>query len=161
VNNAGYFEPDLITGAPPETIIANCRVHALSPLVLARRLAEQTDDGCVINMLDTRVAAYDRRHASYHLSKRMLLDITRILAMELAPGIRVNAVAPGVVLPPEGEDESWFEKMKDYTLLKRHGCAADITEAGVFLVRSDFVTGQVIYVDGGRRWLGNGGTGKI
>jgi len=84
--------------------------------------------------------------------------LTRMMALEFAPHVTVNAVAPGLILPPPGEDESYLDRLSDTVPLKRHGEAEDVTEAIVYLLKSDFVTGQVLFVDGGRhlRGLGHG-----
>ena len=75
-------------------------------------------------------------------------------AMELAPKIRVSAVAPGLVLPPPGKDRDYLEERVHTNPLTRIGTAEDVAEAVVFLVVSDFVTGQVVFVDGGRHLKG-------
>ena len=108
-----------------------------------------------MNLLDARVTAYDRQHASYHVSKRVLLTLTRMLAMELAPRIAVNAVAPGLILPPKGQDESYLQKLLDSNPLHRHGDPSDVTDAILFLVTSRFITGQILYVDGGYHMKGH------
>jgi NAD(P)-dependent dehydrogenase (short-subunit alcohol dehydrogenase family) len=154
VNSASIFPGSTVLGFTADELAENVQVNALSPLVLARALAAQGAGGDVVNFLDSRVTDYDRDHAAYHLSKRMLLSLTRMLALELAPGVRVNAVAPGLVLPPPGEDESYLERLASTNPLNRHGEADDVARAVVFLVTSPFVTGQVIYVDGGRHMRG-------
>ncbi len=154
VNNASMFTPDHIVDVPPERIEANVRVHAEAPLLLSRAMAAQGRPGHVVNLLDSRVVDYDREHAAYHLSKRMLLTLTRMLAMELAPLVSVNAVAPGLILPPPGEDESYLTRLAHTNPLNRVGSAAGITRAIRFLLASEFITGQVIYVDGGRHMKG-------
>jgi NAD(P)-dependent dehydrogenase (short-subunit alcohol dehydrogenase family) len=85
----------------------------------------------------------------------MLFTLTRMLAWEMAPAIRVNAVAPGLILPPPGEDESYLDAHKLENPLARHGSAQDVTEAIGFLLSSEFITGQVIFVDGGRHMEGS------
>ena len=79
-------------------------------------------------------------------------------ALEFAPGVTVNAVAPGLILPPAGKDDAYLEQLAQGVPLKRHGSPADIADAAIYLLKSDYVTGQIIYVDGGRRLLevGNG-----
>jgi NAD(P)-dependent dehydrogenase (short-subunit alcohol dehydrogenase family) len=76
--------------------------------------------------------------------------MTRMMALEFAPNITVNAVAPGLILPPPGKDESFLQNLIHTVPLQRHGEAQDIADAVAFLVQSDFITGNVIYVDGGR-----------
>ena len=71
-----------------------------------------------------------------------------MLAVELAPAIRVNAVAPGLILPPAGKDEAYLKSLAHTNPLNRHGAEEDIGEAVLFLLRSDFVTGQVVFLGG-------------
>jgi len=123
-------------------------------LQLSRALAAQGRSGQVLNLLDCRILSYDAEHAAYHLSKRMLFSLTRMLALELAPRLRVNAVAPGLILPPPGRDEAYLQALARTNPLQRHGGAGDVVRAALFLMQSGFVTGQVIYVDGGHHMTG-------
>jgi hypothetical protein len=75
------------------------------------------------------------------------------MALKLAPRITVNGVAPGLILPPEGKDQSYLEQRKDSVPLRKYGSVEDIVEAVMFLLRSDFVTGQIVYVDGGKHLI--------
>jgi NAD(P)-dependent dehydrogenase (short-subunit alcohol dehydrogenase family) len=109
----------------------------------------------VVNILDSRVAGLDPGHAAYHLSKRMLADMTTALARKLAPGVRVNAVAPGLILPPDSVTEGFPPRLADLVPMGRPGTVTDVTGALLFLLRSDYLTGQVIYADGGRHLVDN------
>jgi pteridine reductase len=155
INNASIFEKETIWETSAESLERNLRIHATAPLTLARDLARQSRGGAVVNLLDARVTTYDRAHASYHISKRALLTLTRILAIELAPEVTVNAVAPGLILPPEGEDESYLRKLAHCNPLNRYGDPSEVADAVLFLLRSRFITGQVIYVDGGYHMKGH------
>ncbi len=154
VNNASVFPEQTLHDLTVEEVHRNVDINAMAPLLLGRRLAAQGRDGAVINLLDSRITDYDRQHVPYHLGKRMLLTLTRIMAAEFAPKVRVNAVAPGLVLPPEGKDMDYIESLKHTNLLERCGGVEDVSEAVLFLLRSEFVTGQVLYVDGGRNLRG-------
>ena len=155
INNASIFLAGRILDLTPEDIARNMSVHAAAPLMLTRAMAAQDRPGHVVNLLDSRIGDYDREHAGYHLSKRTLFTLTRMLALELAPRIAVNAVAPGLVLPPEGEDEDYLDRLAHTNPLNRHGDAKDVTDAVIFLLESGFVTGQVLFVDGGRHMKGS------
>lgn len=155
VNNASIFPEDNFADWSPEAVHRNVDINALAPFALARALGAAGRPGAVVNLLDTMIADYDRRHLSYHLSKRMLHTLTKILAVELAPGIRVNAVAPGLVLAPEGKDKGYLAGLAHSNLLQAYGSEAGVREAVLFLMRSGFITGQTIYVDGGRNLRGN------
>ena len=150
VNSASVFEPDNVWDCAEEMLWYNIRLHAWAPLVLARQLALQEGSAQIVNVLDARLGGYDPKHVSYQLSKQMLFSLTRILAVELAPRIRVNGVAPGLILPPQGQDESYLQKLAHTNPLQRHGDAQDVVDAVLYLLHATFVTGEVIYVDGGR-----------
>jgi len=163
VNSASMFPKDTLRAAPLESFFENINVNALAPLVLARRFAGafaplvegKGRRGAIINFLDSRITDYDSAHTAYHLSKIALFALTRMLSLEYAPQVRVNAVAPGLILPPPGEDESYLERLASTNPLNTFGGLSDITEAVLFLLRSDFVTGQVLFVDGGRHMRGS------
>jgi NAD(P)-dependent dehydrogenase (short-subunit alcohol dehydrogenase family) len=154
INNASIFQTETLRDTTPTSIETNMQIHAVAPLELARCLAQQKRPAQVLNLLDTRVVCRDPQHIPYHLSKRTLLTLTRLLAEELAPLVQVNAVAPGLILPPEGEDDSYLEALAHTNALHRHGRPEDISEAALFLLQSEFITGQVIFVDGGHHMKG-------
>jgi pteridine reductase len=155
VNNASIFPKDTLADVTAESFIANLQVNAVAPFLIARAFARQGREGVILNMLDTRILHYDALHAAYHVSKRALFTLTRMMALEFAPKIRVNAVAPGLILPPPGEDESFLEKYASKNPLGKWGSAEDVVAAALFLIRSSFVTGQVLYVDGGFHMKGS------
>lgn len=157
VNNASIFTESRIGDLSVEDLARNIQVNAVAPLLIARAFARQDRPGmwgAILNFLDARVVEYDAQHAAYHISKRMLYTLTRMMALEFAPRVRVNAVAPGLILPPPGKDASYLETLASTNPLHRVGTVEEITDAALFLLRSGFVTGQVIYVDGGRHLKG-------
>lgn len=153
VNNASVFKSTDLSTVNLEHISAEIMTNTWAPFLLSRYFSEQTNAGKIVNLLDTRIAGYDFDHFAYYLSKRMLHTLTESLALKLAPNISVNAVAPGLVLPPEGKDVSYLEQKKDMVPMKKHGEVTDVVDAVLFLLRSDFITGQVIYVDGGKHLI--------
>jgi len=153
INNASIFPTSRIEDVTLDQIVENVTVNAWGPLALARRFAELGQRGHIVNFLDTRVTGFDWSHVAYQSSKHMLALFTRMMAAKFGPGLQVNAVAPGLILPPEGKDASYLDSLKDRTVLKRTGSPREVTDAVLYLLRSDFVTGQVIYVDGGRHLL--------
>jgi NAD(P)-dependent dehydrogenase (short-subunit alcohol dehydrogenase family) len=154
INSASIFPQDRVLDFSPERFSHNMQVNALAPLWLSRSFARQEREGVILNLLDTRILDYDREHAAYHLSKRTLYTLTRMLSVELAPNIRVNGIAPGLILAPPGQDEAYLEQRRHTNPLHRIGTLEDITSAALFLLQSDFVTGQILYVDGGRHLKG-------
>lgn len=110
--------------------------------------------GCIINIADIHADQPLREYSTYCISKAGLVMMTRVLAKELAPIVRVNTVSPGAIDWPEGENtlpDSVKNKIIESTALKRHGEPNDIANAVLFLIeRAPYTTGQVITVDGGR-----------
>jgi NAD(P)-dependent dehydrogenase (short-subunit alcohol dehydrogenase family) len=153
VNNASVFSVSDIGHVELEDIEVDMLTNAWAPFLLSRYFSEKTDYGKIVNILDTRVVGYDFNHFSYYLSKRMLGILTESMALKLAPKITVNGIAPGLILPPEGKDYTYLEQKKDTVPLKKYGSPSDIVETVLFLLRSDFVTGQVVYVDGGKHLI--------
>ncbi len=154
INSASVFHETMFDETNPADIHENISLHAIAPLLLGRRFAEQGRPGAIINMLDTMVMDYDKRHVPYHLSKRMLQTLTRIMAVEFAPDIRVNAIAPGLILPPPGKGTDYLEGLVHTNPLHRHGNASDIVDAALYLLHAGFMTGQTLFVDGGRHLRG-------
>jgi len=167
VNSASIFPESSIRDFAWDELEENMRLHGWAPLLLSRLFAAQTrfaglDDppaedrlGNIVNLLDSRIADYDRRHAAYHLSRRLLFDTTRMLSLELAPAVKVNAIAPGLILPPAGAGNEYLEQLRTTNPLQRAGTPADITSALLFFISNSFVTGQVLFIDGGRRMKGS------
>ena len=119
--------------------------------------------GKVINLLDRRIEGIDQECLSYQLSKKMLAEFTKNAALELAPYITVNGVAPGAVLPPRSQraevGSQRSEKRQPFDLagdvpLDRQCTPEDVAAAVVFLLEFDTITGQVIFVDGGQHLIG-------
>jgi NAD(P)-dependent dehydrogenase (short-subunit alcohol dehydrogenase family) len=154
VNNASIFPENRLTDFTPEDLNENVQIHGMTPLELSRQFAAQGRSGDIINFVDARIVDYDKQHAAYHLSKRMLHSLTRMMAIEFAPKVKVNAIAPGPILPPPGKDMSHLQAAIEATLLQRHGNPEDISRAVLFLLESHFITGQVLYIDGGRNLKG-------
>lgn len=153
VNNASVFFESTVHNLDYSAFEHEIRVNAWAPFALARSFYEKVGEGCIINILDSRIKSQDKEHAGYIWSKKLLNEITRTLAIEFAPKVRVNGVAPGAILPPEGRGEDYVEKISESCPLKRWGSPENIAHAVLFLIRNDYITGQVIYVDGGRHLL--------
>lgn len=155
VNCAAIFEHDTIDTLSPELMQRHMQVNAFSPAVLAREFAEAVPEdghGVVVNFLDFKLASPYPDHFSYTLSKYALAGATDLLARALAPRVRVNAVAPGYVLPAPGQADADYQRLHDDTPLDRGPTPEDVAGAVRFLIENQAVTGQTIYVDGGRRF---------
>lgn len=153
VNSAAIFVADTLKDADFKNLMSHMQINAWAPLILSREFARLVMKGKIINLLDTRISGYDWRHVSYILSKHVLHILTKMTALEFAPGITVNGLAPGLILPPSGKDMSYLNNLAETVPLKRHGGPEDIVDAVLFLLKSDFITGQVINIDGGRHLM--------
>jgi 3-oxoacyl-[acyl-carrier protein] reductase/pteridine reductase len=115
-------------------------------------MMRQRGEGAIVNIVDLSVWYPWPGYAAHCVGKSALLAITRQLALELAPEIQVNAVAPGPVLPPPGTSPERLALIADRTLKGHWGSARDVAGAVRFLVEADYITGEVIAVDGGERY---------
>ncbi len=149
VNSASVFPASRLPTLELEGLLQSLRVNAWAPLVLSRRMAGTCAEGRIVNLLDSRLTGYDREHAGYAIAKLALWHLTDMLALELAPRFTVNAVAPGLILPPAGQGEGYLRDKARDVPLKRAGSPRDVANAVLFLVESPFVTGQTVFVDGG------------
>jgi NAD(P)-dependent dehydrogenase (short-subunit alcohol dehydrogenase family) len=154
INNASVFEKDELLNIKEKNLFNTYQVNVISPLVLSQQFSKLPEAEHIVNLLDTRIHSFDFHHASYDLSKKTLHALTRGLAIELAPRLQVNAVAPGLIMPPAGENLSYLEKYKKTNPLESFGSSEEIARAVVFLLSNPFITGQVIYIDGGRHLKG-------
>lgn len=155
VNNASAFFPTPIGSASEaawdQLIGSNLKAPFFLSQALAKTLAR--DEGCIVNMADIHAYRPMPRHPIYCAAKAGLVMLTKSLALELAPEVRVNAVAPGAILWPEQErvDDAARAKILKRIPLARTGSETDIARTLRFLVsEAPYISGQVIPVDGGR-----------
>ena len=156
INNASAFTKDRLSQSTPERVEKEFRINVMAPLELMRQFAQQTEEGAVLNLLDRRIRAHDPSCVAYGISKKALFELTKISALELAPHIRVNGVAPGPILPPPGCTRDSLKERAGLIPLDRIPAVEEVVAAGCYLLESPSITGQVIFVDGGQHLLGNG-----
>jgi NAD(P)-dependent dehydrogenase (short-subunit alcohol dehydrogenase family) len=106
--------------------------------------------GIILNITDLSAFQVWKGYAHHAASKAALVSLTRSMAAELAPTIRVNAIAPGTVLLPEGASDAKRDWAESKSLLGRIGSPEDVARMAAFLIENDFITGSVYFVDGGR-----------
>ena len=153
INNASSFYPtpkgSVTDGHWNEIMGSNLKAPFFAAQAAARALSETA--GCIINIADIHAERPLKTYPVYSAAKAGLVMLTKALACELAPQVRVNAIAPGAILWPEEIDEITQQRIISRSLLKRQGSPEDIARAALFLVRdAGYITGQVIAVDGGR-----------
>jgi NAD(P)-dependent dehydrogenase (short-subunit alcohol dehydrogenase family) len=153
VNSASLFERSPVADITEADWDRVLDVNLKGPFLLsqgAAPLLARDGGGVIVNIVDLSALQPWPSYAHHAVSKAGLLHLTKVLARALAPAIRVNAIAPGTVLPPEdGNAEAGSERR----VVPEDGSPEDVTRALLFLVRSDFVTGEHLVVDGGRMLL--------
>ncbi len=152
INSASAFPFDTISDVTLEGYHAAQDLTLVTPLMLTQAFARQVPDdlgGAIVNVTDVKTTRPYRKHISYMLAKGGIDTLTRASAIALAPNIRVNAVALGVVLPPANEDDDYAAKLADELPLQRIGGAQVVADTVAFLCENDFITGEIVRVDGG------------
>lgn len=152
VNNAAVFEPQPLAAVTPDDWQTTLDVNLRAPFLLAQAAAPllTAQGGAIVNVTDIYAERPKAGFAVYCVSKAGLVGLTRTLARELAPAVRVNAVAPGAILWPEGGSQAAQLALLERTPLARCGEPADIAGAVSYLLGAGYVTGQILSVDGGR-----------
>jgi NAD(P)-dependent dehydrogenase (short-subunit alcohol dehydrogenase family) len=155
VNNAARFAFDGFGSADPAEFEAHLSVNARAPLLLIDELTRRHrgGDALVVNMLDAKLAAPNPDFLSYTISKYALAGLTELAARALAgKGIRVNGIAPALMLPSGQQDEVNFAAVHDLNPLRRGIEVGDVIAAVRYLIDSDRMTGQMLTLDGGQRF---------
>lgn len=155
VNNASSFYPTPLGEADARAWDDLVGTNFRAPFFLTQAAAEplRRSGGAVVNIVDIHGERPLKRYPIYSAAKAGLIGLTRALAVELAPGVRVNGVAPGPIEWPEDDqfDAAAREAIRRHTLLQREGSAEDIARSVAFLLfDATYVTGQILAVDGGR-----------
>ena len=152
VNSAASFETGdlLAVDADAWDAIMNLNVRAPHLVVRAAAPLLRESRGAVINLVDLSAFQPWTGYPVHAVSKAALAHLTRVQARALAPEIRVNAIAPGAVLPPEDTSPEQLERLRSTTPLGRLGDPDDVVRAVLYLAEAPFVTGQILAVDGGR-----------
>ncbi|RLU03260.1 MAG: SDR family oxidoreductase [Ketobacter sp.] len=149
LNNASAYEAAGSTETDRGLLETQFRVNFVTPYLLAASFARLVKKGQVINILDNKIAYNQYQYSAYLLSKKTLAEHTRLAALEYAPTIRVNGIAPGVTLPGDTRTDDYIQWRLDGIPLKKQGSDQHLKSALSFLIQNDFVTGQILFVDGG------------
>ncbi|MDD3118823.1 MAG: SDR family oxidoreductase [Victivallales bacterium] len=153
INNAAMFVTAPLQQESDRDMQRQLQVNFLAPLELMRQFARQEEltQGVIINILDQQIVRHPNDTGSYLLAKQSLAEATLLAARQFAPTIRVNALAPGPVLPPSHlPPGAGMKKVLAQVPLRRQVELGQLTEACLFLCRNEAVTGQILFVDGGQ-----------
>ena len=152
INSAAIMPAGNLEDTSVEDWDATFALNLRAPWLCARQAAQlMKGHGVIINLTDAGSSRPWKEYAAYSVSKAGLEDLTRLLARSLAPGIRVNAVAPGLVLPSPGFPDDKWQRLVERLPAKKSGTPEDIVRAVLFLIQNEYITGQTLAVDGGYR----------
>lgn len=156
VNSAAIFEDAPLREMSESHFDRHLTINLKAPAFLCREFARRLPSGRrghILNLVDWRAETPPADYLAYSLSKAGVAALTKSLAQSLAPMIQVNAIAPGAILPPpHSEDfEQWAASKRPRIPLRRVGSVKDIAEAALYLVRSEFITGEILHVTGGEQ----------
>ncbi len=154
VNNASSFYPTAMSEVNDQQWDDLIGSNLKAPFFLAKLLVDTLvkNQGCIVNLVDIHAERGLKGYPVYSIAKADLVAMTKVLAKELGPDIRVNAIAPGAIIWPETlESEQQQQEILQRVVLKRQGQPEDIAKAVRFLIQdADYITGQILTVDGGR-----------
>lgn len=152
INSAAIFLPGGITDTSEHDWDRQFAINLKSPFFLARAFALRHppgESGLIVNIADWRAFRPGPEYLAYTLTKAGIVAMTQSLASALAPQIRVNAIAPGAILPPPGKDDAYLKHLAEKIPLARSGSPEELVKGLLYLAEADFVTGEVLFIDGG------------
>jgi pteridine reductase len=153
INNASIFNKSKFLDAEELELFKNLNIHLIAPLILSKEFAKNVQqknikNAQIINMIDKNITRFETSYFYYLLSKKFLAEFTKMSALQLAPEVRVNGIAPGFILPEENVELRVFELEKKVPIRKQ-GEVKNIVQAIDFLLKNDFMLGEILFVDGG------------
>jgi len=149
VNNASIFIPNQFGAADLTLFKTHWDINFKAPYILTCAFARLAQKGQVINFIDTNVIQYKTRYADYLMTKKALLEFTKMAAVQWGPHIRVNGISPGMILAPVNNQPDDRAKRAKNIPLQRIGRPENILQSVQFLLQNDYLTGQIIANDGG------------
>ena len=156
INSASVYDQATMMETPELILERQFKVNFQAPYLLTQAFAQQCRSGNVINIIDNKIAFNQYQYSAYVLSKKTLAEFTRLAAVELAPNVRVNGIAPGVVLPASVRGQDYIDWRVEGIPLKQQGETDNIAQALQYLLTNDFVCGQILFVDGGESLTNTG-----
>ena len=153
INNASVFERASFQQTDEALFDRQFNANFKAPFFLSQAFATDGRQGAIINILDTEIVGSHGSHFAYLLSKKALAEFTTMAARALGPNVRVNAVCPGCILPSDQNEEAYEKKVEAVIPLRSHPGTDDVAQAVYWLVSQAHITGQLIFVDGGKHVL--------
>ncbi len=153
INSAAIFESGTLSDTDEQCWDRHMNINLKAPFFVTQAFQQQLNgqSGAVVNIVDWRGEKPVPGQVAYTISKAGLIAQTKLLAQELGPQIRVNGIAPGAILPAPGESEMDFQQKANLNPLQTTGSPSQIAEAALYLLLSEFVTGEILHVTGGQQ----------
>lgn len=149
VNSASVYDAAPLMTTSPELFDKQFTVNLRAPYFLTQAFARECSAGNIINVIDNKIAFNQYQYSAYLLSKKALAEFTKLAAVELAPGIRVNGIAPGVTLPMSERSPDYIQWRIRGIPLQQQGKVDYLLQAMRYILENSFVTGQILTIDGG------------
>lgn len=154
INSAAIFEAGTLAETTGDLWDRHLSINLKSPFFLTKEFARRFSldrRGHILNILDWRAThpAAGCSHLAYTIAKSGLAALTEALAIELGPSIQVNGIAPGAILPPPGKDQAYLQNLAKNNPLQRTGSPEDVVQSALYLLRSNFITGEILHINGG------------
>lgn len=149
INNASVFDRCTLSETDTELFNREMNINFRAPFILSRDFIMHCGKGAIINFVDTKITNNKSNYAAYTLSKKALWEMTKMMALEVGPSIRVNAIAPGLTLAPEEKNEEYLWKMAAHIAMKRPGGLQPVLKSLDYILENDYLTGQLLFCDGG------------
>lgn len=149
VNCASIYNAAPIADTSLDMLKSEFMVNFFVPFMLCGAFARRVESGNIVNILDNKIAFQQYQYGAYLSSKKALAELTKMAAMEFAPRIRVNGIAPGVILPGKTRTDDYIDWRVQGIPLKRQGSVEELGKALLYILDNDYITGQHLFVDGG------------
>lgn len=149
VNSAANFVQETVERTTNRTLADTLNINLMAPYILMREYKRRVGRGMIVNILDQRILKHIPTFAAYSVSKAGLAHLTHLAALEWGKSVRVNGIAPGLILPPAGETNAYLARHAQAIPTGSHGSPRDILKALDYLLDSPFVNGEILFVDGG------------
>ena len=149
VNSAANFIQKNIEKTSNLELLDTININLMAPFILMREFKNKVNKGLIINILDERILRRVSTFSAYSISKSALAHLTELSAVSWGETIRVNGIAPGLILPPSGSSHDYLIKKAPNIPTKTHGSTLDILRGLDYLLDSPFVNGEILFIDGG------------
>ncbi len=150
INSASNFIQEDIESTSTQSLEDTFHINLLTPYILMREYKKQVNRGMIVNILDERISRNVPTFAAYSVAKVGLSHLTHLASIEWGATVRINGIAPGLILPPAGYTEDYLERGKKLIPTLTHGTVDDICRGLDYLLESSFVNGETLFIDGGQ-----------